>query len=212
MTTINKDTKIYGSLSQQAGSKGCEFFNAAFQKYGINAIYKSFSVTDIAKALEAVKYLGFSGCAVSMPFKTQAFELMDLLSIEAVETKNINTVLVKEGKLVGYNTDFIAAFELINWYNPGVKTLYILGNGGLASSVRVAASKLGLDTITITRTEWELLPKLKNSFIFNCTPVSLTLDESNTYVDCLVGTKTGNELHFFQAKNQFKIYTGKEYE
>ena len=39
---IDKDTKIYGSFSNNPGNNGCKFFNAQFKKEGINAIYKSF--------------------------------------------------------------------------------------------------------------------------------------------------------------------------
>jgi shikimate dehydrogenase len=212
VNTINRDTKIYGSLSERAGSKGCEFFNAAFQKHNINAIYKSFSIQDIAKALSSIQCLGFSGCAVSMPFKAKAFNLVDFVDDKGKLVGNINTIIVKEGKLFGYNTDYIAAVNLIEKYNQGFNKLYILGRGGLASSVKAAASELNLETTNITRDNWNEIETLKNSFIFNCTPVTLIPHESNVYIDCLVGTKTGDEFHSIQAKNQFKIYTGLDYE
>lgn len=212
MIIINRDTKIYGSLSERAGSMGCKFFNTAFEKHNINSVYKSFSVTDISKALTATQYLGFAGCAISMPFKVTAFNLMDEVDDAAKKVGNINTVLMTSDKMIGFNTDYPAVLKLIKHYNTGFNTIYVLGNGGLAASVKVAANELGLNVENIIRSNWDILDTLKNKFIFNCTPLILTPDTSNTYIDCLVETDSGSMLHKEQAKRQFKIYTGIDYD
>jgi shikimate dehydrogenase len=212
MIVIDRDTKIYGSLSENAGSFGCKFFNTAFEKHGINSIYKSFSVTNITEALLAAQSLGFFGCAISMPFKVTAFCLMDEVDDAAKKVGNINTVLIDSNKMVGYNTDYYAAIKLITHYNKGFNTLYVLGNGGLASTVKVAATELGLNVENITRGNWDTLYTLKNKFIFNCTPLTITTDSSNVYIDCLVESESGSMLHKEQAKHQFKLYTGVDYE
>ena len=41
---INKDTEIYCSFAEKAGNNGCQMMNTAFYYYGLNKIYKSFSV------------------------------------------------------------------------------------------------------------------------------------------------------------------------
>jgi shikimate dehydrogenase len=212
MIAINKDTKIYGSLSENAGSMGCKFFNTAFERHGINSIYKSFSVNNISKALISAQYLGFAGCAISMPFKITAFSLMDEVDEAAKKVGNINTVLMTSNTMTGYNTDYYAALKLINHYNKGFDTIYVLGNGGLAASVKVAATELGLNVENIVRGNWDILYTLKNKFIFNCTPLTITPDLSNTYIDCLVTTESGSMFHTIQAKHQFKLYTGIDYE
>lgn len=212
MVVINKDTKIYGSLSERAGNSGCEFFNNAFKKHNINSIYKSFSVKDISKALLSVQYLGFSGCAVSMPFKIRAFELMDEFDDVTLKVGNINTILLNSDKMIGFNTDYYAALKVISHYNTDFDTIYVLGNGGLASSVKVAANDLGLNVENVNRGNWETFYTLKNKFIFNCTPLLLSTCESNTYIDCLVETDSGSIFHKEQAKRQFKIYTGIDYD
>ena len=66
---INKNTEIYCSFSSNPGNNGCVFFNEAFKKKNINAIYKSFYSNDIYESIKAVKSLGIKGFAVSMPFK-----------------------------------------------------------------------------------------------------------------------------------------------
>jgi shikimate dehydrogenase len=68
---IDKDTLLFGSFSEKAGNVGCLIFNKCFQYYKLNAIYKSFSIDNLHDAIISAKCLGFSGFAVSMPFKNK---------------------------------------------------------------------------------------------------------------------------------------------
>lgn len=210
---VNKDTKIYCSFSKNAGNKGCEFFNPAFKKYNINAIYKSFSVDDIEKALNSARYLSFTGCAIAMPYKKIAFELVDKKDVSAVNSKSVNTILFENNKMIGYNTDYYATEKILESKLKKFKEIFILGNGGLANAVISKSREMGFLVNNITRNNWEQLNILKNSLIFNCTPVTnIAFDNSNEFIDCIVGTDTGNLFHLNQAMKQFEIYTGIRYE
>ena len=207
MFTINKDTKIYGSFSKNAGNRGCEFFNAAFQKYKINAIYKSFSIEQLLPALSSARMLGFSGCAVAMPFKKEAVQYLDKLDDSVKRCGSTNTILFTDGEMVGYNTDYYATEFLLKPHLRKFDMLYILGNGGLAGAVVAKAMDIGFNIKYITRKNWNDINQLKNSLIFNCTPLTNVVDPSNVYIDCLIGTQTGNEFNLYQAAKQFEIYT-----
>ena len=211
---ISKDTKIYCSFSKNAGNKGCEFFNSAFYKHNINAIYKSFSVDNIDDALNCAKFLKFNGCAIAMPFKKRAFELVDEKDVSAINSESVNTIVFDydSNKLKGYNSDYYATEKLLENY-VGYNTIYILGNGGLSSSVKAKSKEMGFDIVNITRNNWHIISKLENSLIFNCTPVSnISLNKSNTFIDCIIGTFTGDLFHQYQSRKQFEIYTGIKYE
>lgn len=212
---INKDTKIYGSFSKIAGNKGCQFFNTTFYKYNINAIYKSFSVDNIEDALKSAKTLKFSGCAIAMPFKKRAYELVDYKDVSALKSESVNTILFnhESNKLTGYNTDYYATGKILESKIDKYKTIYILGNGGLASSVKAKCKELEFDIINITRNNWMDINNLKNNLIFNCTPVvNIDIDKTNDFIDCIVGTTTGDLFHQYQSQKQFEIYTGIKYE
>jgi shikimate dehydrogenase len=207
---INKDTKIYCSFSQHAGNKGCKLFNTAFQYYGLNSIYKSFSVNDIEEAVKATKCLNFAGFAVSMPFKREVINFVDEVSKETRQISAANTIVNRDGKLSAFNTDYLAAMHLLK--EKGKNKVIILGNGGYAMSVRYAASILDMEHETITREGWNKVHSLKDKLIFNCTPVEdLVLDKTNDYIDCIVDTATGKRLGIIQAAHQFKLYTGLEF-
>ncbi len=220
----NKDTKIFGSFSKQPGNKGCEFFNNAFKKHNINAIYKSFQIDDIVEAFNAAKILNIVGFAVAMPYKHEAYgwvnELDESITDDITQLISVNTVLNINGRLRGFNTDYIGAKKVLELYNPlNLKEVYVIGLGGLADAVHGAARILGIEPHIVYRKKdpnpgnIELLDQLENKLIFNCTPGDYShLAKNNCYLDGRVGTITGDLLFDVQAKAQFKLYTGIDYE
>lgn len=208
---INKNTKIYGSFSKKAGSLGTKLFNLAFQYHKINAIYRSFSVDNIEEAVQAARTLKFSGFAVSMPFKQEVLNYIDGMNAEVDPIGAANTIIEAGGKFIATNTDYIAAKDVIKKYFGSITQMYILGNGGYAAAVRYAAKDLNIDIQTITRDNWNDIDDLRGKCIFNCTPVDLTIHESNKYIDCITTTDTGKELSVIQAAWQFWLYTGKPF-
>jgi len=206
---INKDTKIYASFSLNPGNSGCKFFNELFQIYNIDAIYRSFSVRNIYDAITSAKILNFSGCGVSMPFKISACEYVDKLDSTAERCGSLNTIVFNNGEAKGYNTDFLAAYRMLGIYNPNNLPIYILGNGGLSKSYQAACVDRKIDFIILNRQTINGVFYLNNKIIFNCTPVKMDV-KNNTYIDCLSDTETGYEFFLYQARSQFKLYTGHE--
>ena len=139
---INKDTDIYGSFAEQAGNSGCILLNNAFEFYGMNAIYKSFSVDDIMWATQAALCLDIKGFAVTMPYKTDVLKYVNDHSAEVDEIGAANTVTNKDGHLKAYNTDYLAAKAVLS--DAPKKPLYILGDGGYYKAVQYAAKLIGL--------------------------------------------------------------------
>ena len=203
---INKDTAIYGSFAEGAGNTGCNLFNALFLYHGIDAIYRSFSVDSVEDAVFAARTLGFSGFAVTMPFKKEVLKYVDELSYEVGEIGAANTIINENGKLKAFNTDYMAAKTILC---RTLKPLVILGDGGYAAAVKYAAKILGISYLVVTRVQWDAIVDIRNSLVYNCTPVpDVKVDNTNTYIDCLINTKTGKELSEIQARHQFFLYTG----
>lgn len=210
MQVIDKDTTLYCSFAKTAGSTGCAFHNAGFEKHFINAIYKSFSIDNIEDAVKSMRTLNIRGAGITMPFKTDVIRYIDEVEQEARDINACNTLLNENGKIIGYNTDVASAFDYLK--PLGLKKLIILGNGGYAKAVIRACRKLNIDVKRIVRANWYELKDIRNHTVFNCTPVeNITLHESNNFIDCLVSTVTGKALADKQAEYQFKIYTGIDY-
>lgn len=208
---VNKDTDLYCSFAKTAGNVGCQRMNTAFYYYGLDKVYKSFSVDNIKSAVDAVRCLGIKGFAVTMPYKIEVLSFLDNLSTEVSEIGACNTVLNENGVLSGYNTDYFAAREfLLNFdtKNP----LVILGDGGYAKAVEYAAKSLGIMKFSkITRKNWETISDVKNSIVYNCTPVDVKIHESNKYINSSTKSETGILLSNIQASRQFELYTNRQW-
>lgn len=207
---INKDTEIYCSFAKTAGNTGCQMMNTSFYYYGLNKIYKSFSISNIEDAVNAVKALNIKGFAITMPYKTQVLSFVDKCDDDVKQIGAANTVLNDNGILTAYNTDYLAARTFLD-KSLGLD-LYILGNGGYSKAVQQAAKSLGYDYTLVTKENWDIISSIgANVIVYNCTPVENIKVNTSQFIDCIVTTKTGRELASIQASHQFKLYTGLEF-
>lgn len=207
---INKDTKLYGSFSQMPGNNGCIFFNNAFIKYNINAIYKSFYSDNIEQTIQSVKHLGFSGFALSMPHKISVIKYLDKLDEIAEKIGSVNTVVLNDNKLTGYNTDYYGVLSLFNFINVG-KKVNIIGNGGFSKAIQYACKKSNIEYNIIERKDTEIIFNTIDEIFINATPAEFT-SAYNRVIDLRPQMHYGKMVAEFQAKHQFKIYTGIDYE
>ena len=208
----NKDTEIYCSFAKTAGNTGCRMMNTAFYYYGLNKIYKSFSVVSIEDAIISAKTLNIKGFAITMPYKVEVLKYVSDVSPAVAVIEAANTILNNNGHLRAYNTDAHAALTFLGRYNKQ-KKLYIVGGGGYYRAVKWAALSHGFDIEQITRDNWSDIKNIKFSIIYNCTPVNIEpmIDKSNEFINCLVESETGEKLAALQASKQFELYTNLEW-
>jgi len=212
MIKINKDTEIYCSFAKTAGNTGCQMMNTAFYYYGLNKIYKSFSVDNIEDAVKSVRTLGIKGFAITMPYKIEVLKYVDVTDAAVSQIGAANTVINDGGRLSAYNTDSYAAMDYLDMYDTR-KKLYIVGDGGYSKAVNYSATKKGFTVEKVNRYNWYVLREIRTSIVYNCTPVDITnmVDESNDFINCLVESQTGIDLASLQASKQFELYTGLEF-
>lgn len=199
MLSINKDTKIYCSFSSNPGNNGCIYFNEKFQKNNINAIYKSFYSDNINKSIEAVKILGISGFAVSMPFKVEVLNYVDEIDIAAQEIGAANTIINDNGYLKAHNTDWLG----VKKYLKNISFLTILGNGGFSKAIQYWCKRDNISYNVITRNEWDQVSNLEG-IVFNATPIEVQI--KGTLIDGRPFTYTGKQIAELQAEEQYKLY------
>jgi len=119
----------------------------------IDAVYerKMLSENDIEKIILKLRSYELHGVNVTVPFKNEVVKYMDILTKEANETKSVNTIYLKDEKIVGHNTD-IAGFELglrSYGYDVKKKNIFIFGAGGVVPSIIVALKKMGASRISL---------------------------------------------------------------
>ena len=98
--------------------------NAAFAAVGLDWAYVPLGVRpeDLADAIRGLVALGFAGANVTTPHKVAAARLVE------TERRSVNTLVVREGSVVGYSTDPAVADEL----RP--ERPAIIGDGGAAAA------------------------------------------------------------------------------
>lgn len=203
MNIINKDTKIYGSFSSNPGNNGCIYFNSRFEVEGINAIYKSFYSDNIKKSVIAAKTLNFSGFAISMPFKEEVLNLVDIIDPAAKEIGAANTVINNNGFLKAFNTDWIGVYNFFKDVN--LKHVNIIGTGGFAKAIVYAFNELGMTFSIVTRSEIPSIDEVSDQYFINATPIEI-ISEKNIIFDGRPFTGVGRVIAEFQAEEQYKLY------
>lgn len=126
---------------------------AAFAAKNLNYRYLTIKVLpeNLRKAMDSVKIFGMKGINLTMPHKIKVLPYLDELSPAAEIIGAVNTVIQKEGKLFGENTDgkgFVTALK-----NSGEtldkKNVTILGAGGAARAIAVECALNGAAHINI---------------------------------------------------------------
>jgi shikimate dehydrogenase len=147
---INRDTLLCMSLAGRPGNFGTRFHNYLYEKLGLNFIYKAFTTQDIEAAVKGVRALGIRGCAVSMPFKESCMPFLDAIDPSAKVIDSVNTIVNDEGRLTGYNTDYIAVKSLITSHQLDTQArVMIRGSGGMGKAVIAAFRDAGFRDVII---------------------------------------------------------------
>ncbi|HTE92581.1 MAG TPA: shikimate dehydrogenase, partial [Bradyrhizobium sp.] len=105
--------------------------------------------------LEGVRRLGFAGVNVTFPYKEAVVDLLDELSPAAALIGAVNTVVVRDGRLTGYNTDTTgfaqAVTPLVTASSHGA--VAVIGAGGVGKAIAFALAGLGVSELRIFDTD-----------------------------------------------------------
>jgi shikimate dehydrogenase len=108
-------------------------------------------VEALPELLTAAKRMGFAGLNITYPCKQAIIPLLDELSEDARALNAVNTVVIRDGRLVGHNTDGSGFAEGFRRGLAGAKLDRVvqLGAGGAGAAVAHAALKLGVRELTV---------------------------------------------------------------
>ena len=134
----------------------------------IDAIYEKQKLNEdeLEQQILQVKEKKISGINVTVPFKKTIIPFLDELSIEAESTQSVNTIYLRDNKVIGHNTD-IFGFETSikkSKYNLTDKEVLILGAGGVVPSIIFALNKMKISKIKISNRTKDKAENLKTLF------------------------------------------------
>lgn len=146
-----------------AHSKSPLMHNLAFQGLGFDGCYARYLLEDGEKLKEIFFSLGLKGINITVPHKEYAYDACDVLDPFAQKVGAVNTIVEKEGKLYGYNTDAPGFLKAISEFE-NIKTVLFLGAGGTAKSTSVILKEAGYDVTIINRSSGRLTYFKENGF------------------------------------------------
>lgn len=175
----------YGLIGRSLShSFSANFFRVKFENERIDADYSLIEIEDIATIRDVVVARELSGFNVTIPYKESIIPYLDELSEEAKMVGAVNCVVVRGGRLVGYNTDITGIEASFEWLDIDMNTrALILGTGGASKAVQYVCKKYNLAYSTVSRdaergdycydaVDAEVIAQHK--LIINATPVGMS--------------------------------------
>lgn len=186
---------LYGLIGERLGHSYSVQIHASIADY-------KYELKEIEKQdLEAfIKSREFNGINVTIPYKKSVIPYLDEVSETARKIGAVNTVVNKNGRLYGYNTDFYGMRELIRHAGINVenKKVLIFGTGGTSATARAAAESLSArEIINVSRSgkngavTYEQAALIHNDadIIINTTPSGMYPDTESCPADISVFKK-----------------------
>ena len=169
------------------------FFKQFFEKNNISAEYKKYEIQSIEEVKELLSQKN-AGYNVTIPYKESILPFLDEIDPTAKEIGAVNTIVFKNNKSIGYNTD---AFGFKQSIKPFLTNKHdsalIFGTGGAAKAVAFVLKEIGIKVLYVSRQA----NGIKNHFAYtdvnenmisackllvNCTPLGMS-PQTKTSVD-----------------------------
>jgi shikimate dehydrogenase len=143
-------------------------------------------IENIEIAVESMRKMGIHGLACTIPHKIAIMKFLDEIDPIAEKIGAVNTVVNRNGKIVGYNTDWLGAINPLEKITRlSGKTVAVIGAGGAARAVVFGLTKKAAKVTIFNRTK-EKADQLAKEF--NCHSESIDNKEAIKKVDIIVNT------------------------
>ncbi len=152
---INTETRVCMLLvgKGKATNMSADMHNAAYRAMGLNFVYIPFGIDDLHNAVAAIRTLNIRGASVGIPHKQEILKYLDVVDKTAREIGAVNTLVNKDGKLYGYNSDWIGALHAIEEETTLKRgqSAIIVGPGGAGKAIAYALKTKGIDVTLFGR-------------------------------------------------------------
>ena len=132
-----------------------------YRDFGLPHIYQKFHVTPVhlKEAVQAVRTMNIKGINVTVPHKEAIVPLLDELTLSASRLNAVNTVINRNGRLIGHNTDGEGFIKSVRerWPLLGAKPSkwLLIGAGGASRALTHSINDLGTIDLAITNRTYE---------------------------------------------------------
>lgn len=127
--------------------------NTALAHHGLKAEYHAVGVrqSEIPSLIAHFNRLEFLGANITIPYKETLFDSVDTLGVEAAQIGAINTIVKRDGKIIGENTDAHGFRVPIEEYEDDLagERAVIFGTGGVTKAISFALHEIGIEEIVM---------------------------------------------------------------
>ncbi len=146
MMAISGKTRVCGVIGDPIEhTLSPTIHNAAFNHLKLAFVFLAFRVkaADLENAVRGMRGLGIHGLNVTMPHKSTVISFLDEVDATVQFLGSANTILNKDGKLSGFNTDGVGALKALreNGTELSEKKVLLLGAGGAAKAIAFSLAK-----------------------------------------------------------------------
>lgn len=166
MFPVSGSTQVLGILGNPVRhSLSPAMQNAAIAACDLDYVYVPFPVMpeSLAAAVSGLRVLGVRGFNVTIPYKTAIMSYLDELDESAAVAGAVNTVLVREGLMTGYNTDgsgFVSSLADDLSFVAGCGTIVVIGAGGAARGAVAALCRAGAERVVVANRSYDKAEEL----------------------------------------------------
>jgi 3-dehydroquinate dehydratase / shikimate dehydrogenase len=202
---LNPNTNLYGLIGDPVSkSLGHFYHNKVFEERQLNSVYVKMNVTpdELSTFFSLAREIGFQGLSVTMPLKEKVLPFLNVIDPEAQRIGAVNTLVFKNGQILGLNTDGIGALNAIEKRMPVYgKKIVLLGAGGAARAIAFEAFKRGANILILNRTIQKALElahelgceagglldvPLEYEILINCSSDSMPIDPEKILSSALI--------------------------
>lgn len=168
------------------------FQSAAFAHCGLDAVYERWDtpVEALGARVQSLRAPEMLGANVTIPYKEAVIPFLDELGGQSARMGAVNTIVNREGRLFGFNTDgpgFVASLKHEAGFDPAGKKLLLLGAGGAARGIAFALVEANAAAVAIANRTVDRARRLAQEVGGAAGLVSaVPLDEPVSEYDCIV--------------------------
>ena len=137
--------------------------NHVFKTLGIDACYTRTHLCEGSKLREVFFAKALSGANITVPHKEAAFDACDEIRGIANEIGAVNTIILENGRLIGYNTDADGFVAAIQSFGP-LRNALIIGAGGTAKALATVLRQNKIEPVILNRSSNRLDFFLQNGY------------------------------------------------
>jgi shikimate dehydrogenase len=157
--------EFYGLVGERLShSLSPQIHKKVFKLLDIEGAYKLFEIPKdkVDNLVDALKLLKIKGVNVTIPYKEILLNQLEFLSPEAKSIGAVNTILIKDGKAHGYNTDYFGFGIMLDKHNIQVKDkiAVVLGSGGASKAVITYLLDNKVEELYLVTRDKASMPKL----------------------------------------------------